>query len=205
MHRYLAILLALAGCGAEDPEGPTEVPDNGQRVEISRVDFNRWTDFLALQAGLNDDCQFMNPLVDNDSTAVPPLQVFWVIYDNESDVKDGSLVEDTYFRGDSLAASDFEEIDGLPALGFKFPPATQRRFLSISDLVLSEDQTSLEATLGSPLSAKLFVSAAGDAGACEIKTTFCTLDDVPCEPSSLSSIYLELSTLFAVKEVIWNP
>ncbi|MFK7930213.1 MAG: hypothetical protein AB8H79_18640, partial [Myxococcota bacterium] len=144
-------------------------------------------------------------LVDSDSTAVPPLQVFWVIYDDDSDVKDGDTVLDTYFVGDSIAASDFEDLDGRSALGFKFPPPTQRRFLSISDMVVSEDQSSLQATLGSPLSARLFVSASGEAGACQTETTFCELDDDPCEPSSLSSIYLELSALFAVKEIIWNP
>lgn len=204
MNRILPVLLCV-GCGGDPAIAPDVIPTDGQRVNLPQVTFNRWTDILALQGALDDDCRFMSPLIADDSTSYPPLQVFWVIYDNVNDVKDGDVVTDTFFEGDVVRASDFEMIDGLDALGFKFLPPSQRMFLSITDMAIEEEGARLEATLGAPLSATLFVEAAGEPGACTTTTTFCLLEDETCEPASLSSIDLELSGLLAVKDITWNP
>jgi hypothetical protein len=193
----------VASCGGERVvEG--ELPSNGVRVEMPRVYFNRWTDFLSLQAGLSTRCRFLDPFVVDDSTSWPPLQVFWVIYDNPADVKDGALIEDTFFAGDVLTVEDFEARAGKDALGFKYLPPSQRTFLDIEEMVVHEGGRSLEATLGAPLRVKLRVDAStqdSEDGTCTVQTRWCEADADPCEPAPLTAIEVTLNGLYLVQDV----
>ena len=128
---------------------PPGAPDTGQRLFLPVIEFDEWTDYLAIQAAVDDECVFLEPLFDDDSTAYPPLQVFWVIYDKESDVKDGDEVINTYFDGDVIRAGDFPRKNGLAPLGFKFPTDLQQSFLSVEETRTSDGGRTLDAKLGS--------------------------------------------------------
>lgn len=199
MHPFLLALL-LAGCQREDYTPPDEVPTSGQRVELPPVEFTKWVDFLTLQGGLDDDCRWLWPLVDDDSVAYPPLQGFWVIYENPSDVLDGTAIEDTFFLGDRLDAADFPIREGLQPLGFKFPPPFQQSFLDIERTEVTRDGHLLEADFGSPIEVLVHAEATPGDGECEVTTTWC---DDPCDGTwaPLGSIYIELGALFAVEDV----
>ncbi len=194
------ILLALA-C-APEPELPPDAPLTGTRVDLPIIEFNTWTDYLALQAAVDEQCGLMDPLFENDSTTYPPLQVFWVIYDNESDVKDGDRVEDTFFVGDVVEASDFPRKNGKDPLGFKFPTGFQQSFLKLEQAELSDDRRQLDALLGAPIEAWIRVTATGDD--CALDVEVCP---EPCSGSyrPLESIFLELGALYNVQDIVYSP
>ncbi|MFT7521993.1 MAG: hypothetical protein ACI9MC_004145 [Kiritimatiellia bacterium] len=196
----LGLVLALSLHCADGDEFDDSPVTEGVRVELPRVQFNKWTDFLTLQAGLTSECTFLDPTVDDRSTVWPPLQVFWVIYDKVDDVKDGVQVSDVYFVGDSLSASDFPIIDDKAALGFKFLPPAHRSLLSISNVTVHEGQRTLSADLGAPISIRVQIdSSVGDG--CSVRTSYCPLDE-PCdEPLPLGSIYMELNGFNLVRDV----
>lgn len=199
-------VVLLSGCGRmfDLPEG--DLAETGSRVEIARVTFNKWTDFITLQVGLDGACDLLFPVEQDYSTAWPPLQVTWVIYDDPRHVVDGELVLDTFFTGDRLSITDFESIDGLPPLGFKFLPPGQRAFLDLQHIeVFSGSELALDALFGRPMRARIFVETVQiEGGGCAVETSWCPSEG-PCEPAPLSSVHVELGAVNNVREVTFLP
>jgi hypothetical protein len=202
--RHLLLVLPLLGCHKEEDRTlPAGAPDDGQRLFLPNIEFNEWTDYLALQAAVDADCAFMDPLFEDDSTAYPPLQVFWVIYDKENDVKDGDEVINTYFDGDVIRASEFPNKAGKPPLGFKFPTSLQQSFLTVEETRFSDERRTLDARLGAPINAWMRVEVLPDGDACSFEPYYCEL---PCEQGDklFESVYLELGAFFSVQSITWR-
>jgi len=200
----LALAFACFSCkGEEDRTLPPGAPDSGQRLFLPIIEFDEWTDYLAIQAAVDEDCAFMEPLFDDDSTAYPPLQVFWVIYDKENDVKDGDEVINTFFDGDVVRASDFRRKNGKAALGFKFPTDLQQSFLSVEETRRSAGGRTLDAKLGSPIDAWMRIEVVADGEACAFESFYCEL---PCSQGNrpFDSVYMELGTFFSVQSIDWR-
>lgn len=199
--RWLVLAL-LPACKADDPiVDLADAPTSGSRHRMPHVEFDVWTDYLSLEVGLSDTCSFLDPLVVNDSVRTPPVQVFWVMYQNESDAVDGPVVEDTFWIGDRTVNTDYPVRDDLTAHGFKFPPPIQQSVLSIEEVVVSADRMQVDGVLGSPIEARLRMVAYEDAdGSCQIAHTYCAL---PCEEpdAELDYILVELGFLNTVQNV----
>jgi hypothetical protein len=199
-----AVVLACCSCkGEEDRTLSPGAPDAGQRLFLPIIEFDEWTDFLAIQAAVDEDCSFMEPLFDDDSTAYPPLQVFWVIYDKENDVKDGDEVINTFFDGDVVRASDFPRKNGKAPLGFQFPTDLQQSFLSVEETRRSDEGRTLDAQLGSPIDAWMRVEAYADGDTCVFDAYYCEL---PCSQGDkpFESVYMELGAFFSVQSIDWR-
>jgi len=200
----LAVVALLTACKGEvDRTLPPGAPDDGQRLFLPIIEFDEWTDYLAIQAAVDDECAFMDPLFDDDSTAFPPLQVFWVIYDKENDVKDGDEVVNTYFDGDIIRASDFPRKNGKSPLGFKFPTDLQQSFLSVEETRRSDGGRTLDAKLGSPIDAWMRVEAYASDDGCSFDSFYCEL---PCSQGDapFESVYMELGAFFSVQSISWR-
>jgi hypothetical protein len=202
MRCALLLLLALA-CKGEQSLGPG-APTDGQRVDLPIIEFNLWTDFLAIQAALDDECRFMDPLIEDSSTVWPPLQVFWVIYDNEKDVKDGTVIEDIYFHGDEVPVEGFPRRMGKDPLGYLYIGSLQRSFLNIEETSRDDGGRTIEAVLGNPIDTVIRAEARKDeTGSCVLETLHC---DSPCdgEFEPYTSIFMELGFLFAVQSITFR-
>jgi len=197
--RFAPLLLLVLACKDKDAL-PPGAPTDGQRVDLPLIEFNLWTDFLAIEASLDEDCRFMDPLIDDKSTVWPPLQVFWVIYDNEKDVKDGSVIEDIYFKGDVVHAKDFGKRAGKPPLGFLYVNALSRSFLNIEETSTSDGGRTIEAVLGSPIDTVIRSEATLTDEGCILETFHC---DEPCngEFAPYTSLFMELGFLFSVQSM----
>ena len=204
MSRLLAIALLASAC--TPTELPDAVPTSGTRIDLPTIHFNKWTDYLALQAAVDDQCRWLFPLYDDNSTPFPPLQVFWVIYDDERDVTDGDLIEGTYFDGDRRQVSEFPDKNGLMPLGYQFPTPLQSSFLTVTYTEFSEDGTIMEAGLGKPIDAALRVIATPTDTGCEVETLHCTPDGCgeDDEWTPLTWMYLELGFLLSVQDKQFN-
>ena len=200
----VALLPLLLGCTKEDRTLPPGAPDDGQRLFLPTIEFDEWTDYLAIGAAVDSDCSFMDPLFDDDSTAYPPLQVFWVIYDKENDVKDGDRVINTFYDGDVVDVGDYPRKGGKDPLGFKFPTDLQQSFLSVEESKRSDRGRTLDARLGSPIDAWMRVEVReADDGSCTHEAFYCEL---PCSQGDtpFESVYLELGAFFSVQSITWR-
>ena len=195
-----ALLLAATACEKE-PTIPADAPTEGTRVQPAFVEFDEWTDYLPLLLAHDEACRFLEPLIEDDSTKWPPMQTFWVIYDDERDVKDDVAVDDTFFVGDRITVDDFPRRAGKRPLGFKFLPALQRSFLPIQEIRVRDGRTRVQATFGSPIDAEVSVSSDPlEDGGCDVYAEYCR---TPCSGDwrPLTSIYLELGALYSVRDV----
>jgi hypothetical protein len=204
MRPAAAVLAAvLAACSSGGGGG--DLASYGGRAEVARVSFNKWTDFITLQVGLDDRCEALFPAVVDDSTAWPPLQVTWVIYDDPRHVVNGDEIVDTFYAGDRLSIADFEPIDGIDPKGFKFLPPGQRAFLSVQHIEVHEDgDLVIDALFGRPMRARLFLETEGQDGDCVTRTSWCPAEGA-CTPQPLSEVYVELGSLNTVREVTFLP
>jgi hypothetical protein len=190
-------LLAM-GCVVDEPTIPEGAPTAGQRAEVGFVGFDKWTDYLTLQAAVDQQCHFMDPLVEDNSTVWPPLQVFWVIYDDSRDVQEGDVLHDTFFVGDDVRAEDFPMRSDKEAIGFMFIPPLARGFLALDDVDVSAPDV-MSAVLGPPLDVGLRIEVVAREGGCEFDT-YAWAKDGGAE-MQIDHLYVELGPLFTVKDV----
>lgn len=198
-----SLALSLWACG-EDFEVPDEVPTTGQRVTLPNINFNLWVDYLTLQGAVDETCHWMWPVIDDHSTPFPPLQGFWVIYENPNDVRDGTLIEGTFFEGDRLEASDFPAKDGLDPLGFAFTTPLQQAFLDIESTEILDEGRTLIADFGKPIESMLRLSTSPTGTTCLVTAETC---DDPCDGTwtPLDHVMLELGFLYTVQSVELVP
>lgn len=197
--KLLPLLLLLA-CSDELEPLPPDAPTSGLRVELPQIEFNKWVDYLTLQGALDEDCAWMDPLREDDSVAYPPLQGFWVIYENDKDVEDGTVVQDTFFVGDRVSVDDFPTKGGLEPLGFKFPPPLQQSFLKVDEIVLKDGGRTLEADFGAPIENWMRAEAEPDGDGCAVQTFWCP-DACTGSWSPLGSVFIELGAFYSVQSV----
>lgn len=195
--------LGLAVACKPAPEPPLgDLPPEGQRIRVPEVSFEgTWTDYVTLEGALDADCRFLEPVPDDWSTTWSPLQVYWVIYDFESDVRDGDRIEDTFFDGDLVLASDYADRNGKSAFGFKFLPPLQQSFVRIDKTEVKGDGHEVQATFGAPIDALMAVEADLQDGGCVTEARYCPL---PCDDPQLplSRIDIALAGLF-VEDVVF--
>jgi hypothetical protein len=196
--------LALLGACEPEPKLPPGAPTDGTRHVPTFVSFNLWNDYLPLQVATDEGCRLLLPLVEDDSTTWPPIQVFWVIYDNPRDVVDGTVVRDVFFRGDRVTVDDFPRRGGGTALGFKYLTGLQRSFLPLREVHLPGEGRLLRASFGPPIDAWVRIESEPDEaaeGGCRLSTSYCQACSGQGPWSPLQSIDLELGPLYAVQRV----
>lgn len=214
------VALAMASVACDPP--PVAVTDTAQvdgaaaeglgtfeRVFLPRIEFDLWTDYLALTAVVeHGSCRFIDPMVADDSTAWPPFQVFWVIYDDPADVEDGVAVQDVFFDGDRLEVDGFGRVAGRDPLGFLYVDPLQRAFLDIESVRRLDGGATLQAVLDPPIAAELRVEATPTTTAegqpsCEVRTGWCPADAGCSEQDfdPLGAVWLDLTPFYLVDEV----
>jgi len=194
-------LLMLVACKSpvDIPTGP--VSQSGTRVEVVRVNLSLWVDYIPLFGAYDSECRWLDPQIVDESTPWPPLQVFWVIYEDANDV-DVSSFDDSYFPGDRVVPEDFAPIDGSPALGFELVTGFQTTMLPVQEIRRSPDDRTVEADFGSPLDATMRIEAFPEGDGCGTRTTYCTEDCVDFAP--LQSIDIELGAFYSVQNVVFR-
>lgn len=182
-------LVALIACGS--PPSPAELPEDGERVHVGALSFDSWPDVIALQAGADRECRFIDPRVDDATTAFPPLQSFWVIHDPDLDEPVLPGFSDVFFEGDAVAPDDFPERDRQDPLGFQAISGFGRSLLPLEQMDV--DGRYLNASLAGSIGAELAVELVPTDTGCAPIVEACLW---PCEDGvvEISEIYLELGT-----------
>ena len=231
LSRAFLVLLFTASVGCfNDPPLPAVCPipedaaTSGQRLLLSEMHFNRWTDYVPLMGAVDEQCRFLQPitldgrdlvnedgepLCDDWTTPYPPLQFMWLIYEDASDVTHpekgaGTVISDTFFLGDELNLSMFDPKDDLEPLGFMYITPSRRDLLGFKSSSLSEDGRTLNAWVGGQLN---FIFRAQttqmEDGTCAVETTYCLQNyddfpDMPCQTEyrPLRRIEVELNFIF---------
>lgn len=193
----------LIGCAPEEPM-PVDPVEGAVRLSPTFLEFDDWTDYLPIQVGLAADCRFLEPQIDDDTTAWAPLQVFWVIYDNENDVTHGQVVHDTFFAGDEVRVSDFPRRAGMDPLGFNFIGPLQRTLLPLESSRRMPGGYRIEASLGGPVKIDMAMESYEGEEGCDVVTTYC---EQPCDlhpddwPPFRSAEFI-LGALYSVQDIV---
>ncbi len=184
-------LLALIACGSPSVSPPGQLPADGERVDVGVLSFDAWPDVIALQAGADAECSFIDPRVDDATTAFPPLQSFWVIHDPWLDEPVLEGFTDVFFAGDAVVPAHFPQRDRQEPLGFQEISGFGRSLLPLDELWV--DGSHLDATLTGSIGAELSVDLLPTGSGCEPVVQACLW---PCEDGMIDirEIYLELGT-----------
>ncbi|MCB9673875.1 MAG: hypothetical protein H6737_02100 [Alphaproteobacteria bacterium] len=192
----LAILLA---CKREpEPVGP--LAPEGTRHALARVEFNLWVDYIPMFGATDADCRWLDPAVSDESTPWPPLQAFWVIYEDARDVEVAEL-SDVYFEGDLVLPGDFEPLEGFEPLGFKYFSGFQAGLLDVEAIRRDPDGRGVEADFGNPVNATVRIEAEPDGEGCATATSYC--EEGACDGGfePLEAIEIDLGAFYLVQDV----
>ncbi len=195
------LTLLVAACGPDDPEVLRPLAEEGTRHEVVEVTFNLWVDYIPMFGATDPDCRWLDPAVSDDTTPWPPMQAFWVIYENDNDV-DITSFADVYFEGDTVRPEDFEAREGLDALGFLPFSGFQANLLDVTDLRRDDDGYEIEADFGSPVDATLRITSTPDGdGDCAITSEYCEAGACDGGFAPLERIHLDLGFLYSVEDI----
>jgi hypothetical protein len=197
----LLLSVLAMGCGPDEPEILGPLAEEGTRHEIAEVTFNLWVDYIPLFGATDPECRWIDPAISDDTTPWPPMQAFWVIYEESDDVEITSM-SDVFFEGDEVSPADFERREGLDALGFLPFSGFQANLLDVTDLRRDADGYEIEADFGPPVEATLRITSAPDGdGGCAISTEYCETGACSAGFAPLERIHLDLGFLYAVQDI----
>ena len=196
----LVPLLAIA-CGPDEPEIVGPLAEEGTRHEIIEVTFNLWVDYIPMFGATDPSCRWLDPAISDDTTPWPPMQAFWVIYEEPNDVDIASM-SDIYFEGDDVRPSDFAPREGLDALGFLPFSGFQANLLDVTELRREDEGFVIEADFGSPVDATLRITSEPDeTDGCRIISEYCETGACNAGFEPLERIHLDLGFLYAVQDI----
>lgn len=160
----------LASCSAA-PSASSLAGLTERRVHATYVTFTKWHDIAPIDGAVrleNGQCRLVAPQVSDDSTKWSPFQIYWAIKDKPSDVTKGTQLNDIFFAGDVVDASEFPG-----ALGFAYLNTTYASMLKLESLETSEDGTAVRAKIGSPFSAYLRLQTWKSGDSCATQASYC--------------------------------
>jgi hypothetical protein len=191
----MTLFILLTACSTTD-FASGDAPESGERIDAFELSFDQWDDIISIQAGVDERCAFLAPVVDDPTTRNPPLQAFWVIYDEASDVE-VTEYESTFFRSDLVVPSDFAEKNGKEALGFSKVADLAQTMMPLE--AMEVEGSYLYAELGSPLDLALQIDVVSDHRGCRPVPQACWL---PCDGDWQPALGmdLELGSFYKVLE-----
>lgn len=225
------LLLALAGCGKEKEPMRSSVSsdaiepssDNGSsaqsvaalvsRQTIVTMTFTKWGDIIAVDTALtkaaDGRCKFVEPIISDDSTKWSPFQIYWVIFDRASDVKNGTELSGIFGDGDTRISANLRRADGATPFGFSYLSAQAAGYVKLTPVTFFDDGTRIQTVLDISGHKAAIRSIAEDRdGTCKARTEACVGGESCYSNGSFSplgNIHVVQSMLGLPKEVRQQP
>ena len=156
--------IVLTSCGVgKSPVGVSHVSDSpaaafaplvneqAERKSLLTITFSRWKDAILIDAavGRNPDgtCAFASQKKNDVSTKRMPVQVFWVVFDPASEIRNGAEMSGHYSDSDSLKAQQLTKQDGTAGLGFSYLSERNEAFFNLTPIEYENDGKSLKTVL----------------------------------------------------------
>jgi hypothetical protein len=192
------IMLTLAACGrTETPDQAGLTSDHrtddraGDNTKISAqfsgvitrqtlttMTFTKWGDVLMVDAGVakstDGKCSFSEPIKQDASTRWTPFQIYWTIFDNASDVRNGTTIAGIFSDDDVADATTLSKADGTKPKGFAYLSEQSAGYVNLSTPERLSDGAELRTVLsisGHKAAIRAIVEAKD--GACVTKTEAC--------------------------------
>jgi hypothetical protein len=149
------------------------------RHTIMTMTFSKWGDVLKVDAGISQSpdgkCSFVDPIKQDASTRWAPFQIYWAVFDKESDVLNGTTISGTYSDQDFTDARVQRKNDGAKPLGFAYLSDKSARHVNLSEPERLNNGAELRTVLTiSRHKAAIRTVAESRNGACIAKTESCT-------------------------------
>ena len=194
------IMLALAACGRTALQDQTDQSsltsqtsddrsaDNTKiaaqlsgvttRQTLMTMTFTKWGDILMVDAGIvkstEGKCSFSEPIKQDASTRWSPFQIYWTIFDNAADVRNGTTISGIFSADDVADASTLSKTDGTKPKGFAYLSEQGASYVNLSKPERLNEGAELRTILSiSGHKAAIRTVVAAQDGACVTKTEAC--------------------------------
>lgn len=202
---------------ANAPPYKVQIVDNNVNSQIKRVhlpiiSMSDWTEGVMvldmavrlIEKSDSSRCEFVDPIVSDESTEVFPFQSYWVIFDVNNftgGVDHLSSFKGTFFSSDEILPSMFLRKENQASAEFRFGSSLEKTFFKMEDVKISDDRSRVSAHFIEPLAARAFVQTSVSQSTCNIKTYFCR-DKDSCENESK---YRELAFIHVIQGFLGVP
>ena len=134
------LILVGSSCGSRDQFGSSlkypEISSKVSRHLIGTMSFNVWDDFVVSEAGVEQgvdgSCRFVEPAHNDESTRWKPFQVYWVIFGDASEVRNGTTLSGFFGAHDRVDANRITNLRGDTAVGFSYVNPAMYRVIDIA-------------------------------------------------------------------------
>jgi hypothetical protein len=170
------------------------------------MSFSIWDDVVVSEAGvmLHHDgvCRFIAPSRNDESTRWTPYQVYWVIFGDERDVRNGSSMSGFFGSQDLVVASKITNTDGEPAVGFSYVNPEMYRVIDIKPGEFEQDGSVLTTTMN-VMGRKAVIRSETHAanGTCEVSSEVCN-GSVDC---SVPGMFEKLGNIRVTQTMVGIP
>ncbi len=200
----------VSGCGAHTRQisriSNQETSSGVSRHLIGTMSFNVWDDFVVSEAGvkqgLDGSCRFVEPSLNDESTRWKPFQVYWVIFGDSSEVRNGRTLTGFFGSQDRVDSNLITNLSGETAVGFSYVNPAMYRVIDISPGISGAEGATLETTLNvmgrkAVVRSKTFVSN----GRCEVSSEVCN-GSVDC---SAPGMFVKLGNFRVTQTLLGIP
>lgn len=185
---FFAILMTCTGCGPRGQRMSTlrqfqshKASEMIERRSLASMTFSKWGDVILADVGVarsdGGACRFVPPIKEDESTRWSPFQIYWAIFDNLADVRNGLAISGFYGISDQLCAAQLTRPDGARAIGFSYISDDGARFVNLTPGELLDDGSQLRTVLnitGWKAAIRAFTSDSD--GRCLIRSEGCVGD-----------------------------
>jgi hypothetical protein len=195
MRMSKSVFIALAGlaavsCGrARTDEGSALRSDQTQqivqqsngdtkRATVMTMSFTKWGDVIMVDAGIiksaEGKCAFTAPFKADTSTSWKPFQIYWSIFDNAADARNGTTISGIFSETDVADSTKLQKPDGVKPHGYAYLSEQSAKLVGLTEPETSPDGSEMKTilTIAGHKSA-LRTSVAAVEGGCAVTTVSC--------------------------------
>lgn len=152
---FVSFFLAITmGCGRRLDVAELDnqvISSKFSRHLIGTMSFSVWDDLVVSDVGVeltaDGACRFGEPTRADESTRWTPYQVYWVIFGDSSEVRNGTTLSGYFGPDDVVDIGKIVNIAGEKPVGFSFVDSAMYRVIDIAPGEYNEERTSLQTTL----------------------------------------------------------
>jgi hypothetical protein len=152
------------------------------RQTLTTMTFTKWGDVLMVDAGIvksaDGKCSYVDPIKQDPSTRWSPFQIYWTIFDNDVDVRNGTTISGIFSADDTTDALALQKADGTRPKGFSYLTEQGAGYVNLTKPERSKDATELRTVLSvSGHKAAIRATVSAKDGECVSKTEACRGDE----------------------------
>lgn len=225
-HLFICVLfLGLSACSDQPKKAESSLDFDGSdgdqtdvgeakpgtpstRNNLMTMSFTKWGDVIAVDAGIvqldakDGKCKFSKPVKSDQSTKWNPFQIYWVIFDRQDDVRNGTELNGVFAENESFKSDSLVRADGARPRGFSYLTDQAAGYVNMTPVTMHDEDSRLHTVLnvaGHKAAIRAFVELAKDG--CVTRTEACRGGEECYE----NGTFAPLGNIHVVQNIIGLP